>query len=732
MINIVFPCSSPAVQPLTDQSGPDLEEMMDMDVADLLNIQIITVSKELEDSFLAPGTIYVITEDEILRNGWRFLQDALKSVPSVYLYDPHSWVWGGQRGFVSNFSQTLLMINGREVNNLVASEGFISRQFATYNIKQIEVMASPGSALYGANALAGIINIITKESDPNYTGLETGLNYGSFNSGSTSFTFAHSIKDFRFRGSGMFFRSDEEDYSSFVRDTNDFSRGWEDNQLANKSIDDYENPSKSLPLNFQVDYKDIYAGVNYYYNRQSQGLEKLSWDYTEGEDHREFALFYGGINKEIREDMKIKLEYQHTKSWFWGRYYPGLWPASRLQTSDSVNVFTWAPDDIVDPNVSFAQNLINNGYIDPDNITEEDIEKYFTHIYSNKNSDGSTRQRVDLQFDWQINDKIGLISGYTYDRLDYIGLAVTDAATGEGASFDVPLDTSKREDVYDSFKHGWFAQIKDEIFDDKLWGTLGVRYDHQNFYGGTINPRAALVWQPLKGSILKFMYGQAFREPNVFELSSDPGVQPAKLISYETSYSQQLGKMVRFFCTSYYNKVSDFLGSVGSIIGTGVGQVEEQRVMGTEFRIDAKYKDWHSFINGSIILDAEQDIVDEQTGGKSTQDLLSISRNRINTGITYNFYDNYAFSLLHSFTGSYEALSGNPNVTNTFRIGSANEVNATLSMDSVRVFDHDLSGYFTITNLTDSEIYHANIRGSGPHKFLQDGRAFYFGITSKW
>ncbi len=58
--------SSLAAAPLTDQSEPDLEEMMDMDIGDLLNMQIVTASKELEDSFLAPGTVYVITEEDIL------------------------------------------------------------------------------------------------------------------------------------------------------------------------------------------------------------------------------------------------------------------------------------------------------------------------------------------------------------------------------------------------------------------------------------------------------------------------------------------------------------------------------------------------------------------------------------------------------------------------------------------------------------------------------------------
>ncbi len=296
-----------AVSAFADQREEALQELLALDIEDLLAVNVTTVSKKSESALLAPGTIYVITEEEINRNGWRFLQDALKTVPSIYLYNPQSWVWGGQRGLVSNFSQTLLMINGREVNNLIASEAFISRQFATYNIKRIEVMASPGSALYGANALAGVINIITRDADPNYSGVEIALDYGSFNSRGVSFTFGKRLGAWRFSGSGMAYASDEADFTKFVQDTENFSKGWADNSLAAKSINAYENPSASQPLNLQIDYQDFYLGVNYYKNRQSHGQEKLRWDYTRGEDYREMSLFYGGGNTQIKDEKTKKI-----------------------------------------------------------------------------------------------------------------------------------------------------------------------------------------------------------------------------------------------------------------------------------------------------------------------------------------------------------------------------------------------------------------------------------------
>jgi len=708
------------------------EGLLFLSVEELLNVPVVTASKKEEASFYAPGTVYIITEEEIKRYGWRYLQDALKYIPSVYLYDPHSWVWGGQRGLVSNFSQTLLMINGREVNNLIASEGFISRQFATHNIKRIEVMASPGSALYGANALAGVINIITKELDPSYEGIEIGLEMGSFNSEAIDIVFGQKFGNVRVSGSARYSSSDEEDYSAFVRDTENYSKGWADNGLANNYLNDYDNPSRSRPVNIQIDLNDFYLGMNSYYNRQSHGLEKLRWNYTDGEDHREMELIYGGLNHKIDSEKKIKVEFQRTKSKLWGKYHAGLWPVSRLQAPDTITLNTDPLPGACSASTSYADCLVTLGVIDPDNITDADIQKYFTHIYTNKNDRGSMREKLEIQYDWQINDRTGLITGYTYDVINYTGLAVTDAATGIGATYEIPIDISKRKDVYGSRKYGIFAQAKNELKIDELWLTAGVRYDSQNHYGSSTNPRAGLVWQADERRIVKFLYGESFREPNVFELSSDPDVKPAKLRSFEINYSQMISDQSRLFLAGYHNRVKNFLGSVGSIIGTGVGSVQEQKVVGAEFRIDTKWKRWNSFINGSFILDAEQDYIDSGTGSKSTQDVLSIPEERFNVGMSYNLTDNHALSLVYSFTNSYEANSGNSSVTDTQKINSASDLSASLSATDIAISTFKVDAFLTVTNLLNNEIYQANIRHSGPNKFLQDGRAINVRLVTKW
>ncbi len=722
LVGLLAICSGAIALP---QEGV-LQALLSHDIESLLEVRVTTVSKTPESALLAPGTLYVITEAQIRRNGWRFLQDALASVPSVYLYDPHSWIWGGQRGLVSNFSQTLLMINGREINNLIASEAFISRQFSTHNIERIEVMASPASALYGANALAGVINIITRDGSADYTGSEITIDYGSFNSRGASFVFAQRQGDWRLSGSGMVYNSDEADFSDLVGDREKFSVGWADNSLASEAINGYENPSSSLPINLQLDYKNYYLGVNYYRNRQSQGLEKLRWDYTNGEDNRQLSLYYVGTKLPLGRDKIVQLEYQHTRSRLWGRYTAGLDPVARLQAPDGLDIFTFAAADSVDPSLSFGQNLANNGYIDPGNITSTDIEQYFTHLYSNKSSRGSTRDKLELQFNWAISPETGVIVGYTYDAIAYVGLAVTDAAVGIGASDNIPLDISNRPPSYDSVKQGLFGQMKSELVLDRLWLTAGVRADRQNHYGSTVNPRLGLVWQGGAGRIFKFMYGEAFREPNVFELASDPTAEPAKLRSYELNYHQRLLANSEVFLAAYHNRVTNFLGSVGSTIGSGIAQVDEQHVTGLEFRLNTEVGNWLGMINGAWIVDGEQ----LSQGQRAA--LLSIPKRRANIGLSYLFPAGFSANLRYQYTAGYEALSGNPDIDALLEIASAHRFDVTLSMGDIPLFGQRVEGFFTVTNLTDATIYQANVRRTGPQQFLQAGRAAYVRIALRW
>lgn len=733
----LFPSTSLAVNHTQDEA--DLADRFEMPLDELLSMHIVSASKHREPHVLAPSTVYVITQEEIERFGFRFLQDALKIIPSVYIYDPHSWIWGGQRGFVSNFSQTLLLVNGREVNDLVALETYISRQFATHNIERIEVMASPGSALYGANALAGLINIITKDAGTDAEGFQVGVEGGSYQSTGVDVVFARKTNGFRVSGNARIFRSQEANHLDFVKDSNGLLKGWTDAPWALTNISQYKNPSEAWTLSLQLEHSGVYAGYFTYTNKQSHGMEKRRWEFQDASDNRQMQLFYVGFDKELSDRLGVKLEYQHIRSKVWGKYAGGLWPVARLQASTNIGIYN-IPDLVTASDGtllqgqeaiqkhygSFAAYLVDQGTLDPNNLTHQDIQQYFTHIYSNKSENGSTRNRVDLDLDWEAFESSILSSGVAFDLIDYVGLAVTDAATGIGATYDVPMDLSLRDDVYDSLKMSLYIQYKSEIVNDLLWLTAGARYDYQNHYGGEFNPRASVVIGPGESHFAKLMYSEAYREPNVFELSSNSSLKPAKLRSLELQYIGRFWDNLTIQFAGFRNHVANFLESVGSVVGTGIGSVDSQTVYGLEFRSVFRTPSWYVFIQGAQILSARQEF-QKSTGQSAEQDVLGIPKFHGTLGAAYTLFDRYHLAALYSYTRPYDALSGNLSLTDPFQIPEAHEVGLTFSVNGFELSGYRFCASLTVNNLLARKIYHANIRRSesGTDRFLQNGTSVF-------
>ena len=132
------------------------------------------------------------------------------------------------------------------------------------------------------------------------------------------------------------------------------------------------------------------------------------------------------------------------------------------------------------------------------------------------------------------------------------------------------FDVEPRATYLDSRERGSFFSIyaQDEFRIAKnLILNGGIRYDHFSTFGGTLNPRAALIYQPAEATTLKAVYGQAFRAPNAYENfyessinKRNPRLSPETIRSYELIWEQQLGKHWR---TSTSLVLDDIKGLIG-------------------------------------------------------------------------------------------------------------------------------------------------------------------------
>jgi iron complex outermembrane receptor protein len=153
-----------------------MSDYLDLPLEDLLSIKVTTVSKKQQPLNEVASAVYVITGEDIKRSGVTSIAEALRMAPGIHVarIDANKWVITS-RGFGSQFSNKLLvMIDGRTVYSPTFSGVYWDAQDTLlYDIDRIEVIRGPGATVWGANAVNGVINIITKNSSSTRGGLAT-------------------------------------------------------------------------------------------------------------------------------------------------------------------------------------------------------------------------------------------------------------------------------------------------------------------------------------------------------------------------------------------------------------------------------------------------------------------------------------------------------------------------------------------------------------------------------
>ncbi len=154
-----------------------LAALKQMTLEDLMSIKVTSVSKKEEPLSLAASAVAVISGDDIRRSGVTTLPDALRLAPGVHVgrVDSHQWAVG-VRGFNDTFAQNLLVLmDGRSVYTPLFSGVFWQAQDTMLeDLDRIEVIRGPGSTIWGANAVNGVINIVSKPAKETQGGLIAG------------------------------------------------------------------------------------------------------------------------------------------------------------------------------------------------------------------------------------------------------------------------------------------------------------------------------------------------------------------------------------------------------------------------------------------------------------------------------------------------------------------------------------------------------------------------------
>jgi len=175
---------STSVENQIDKLGAEDLEFRD----DSVEMNVISASRSSKRIGELPITIYVVTREEIIKNHYNSLIDVIKSLPGVRVSQPGSGELGESfqlRGLIGNL-YTMILINGLPIKPSGVIGMPVLSQLPIRQAERIEVIYGPAAAVYGADAVSGVINIITKEADKG-TFVMGDINLGKFNYRSSNF-----------------------------------------------------------------------------------------------------------------------------------------------------------------------------------------------------------------------------------------------------------------------------------------------------------------------------------------------------------------------------------------------------------------------------------------------------------------------------------------------------------------------------------------------------------------
>jgi iron complex outermembrane receptor protein len=173
-----FLATPASAQLMADASDP-LTQLSRMSLEELAHVEVTSVSKSAQSLSSAPASIYVITHEDIQRSGVLSIPEALRLAPNLQVEQINSQDYQiSARGFggnleLQNFSnKILILIDGRSVYNpLFSGVAYDAQDVIMDDVDRIEVISGPGATLWGANAMNGVINIITRHAQQTTGGL---------------------------------------------------------------------------------------------------------------------------------------------------------------------------------------------------------------------------------------------------------------------------------------------------------------------------------------------------------------------------------------------------------------------------------------------------------------------------------------------------------------------------------------------------------------------------------
>ncbi len=598
-----------AEQTVADEQAV-LAQLLELSLTELMEVEVTTIATgSAQTTAQAPAVTSVISAEDIQKMGAANLGDVLRSVPGfhvrrsgVFYQDTYAI-----RGISSGFNpEVLLLIDGIPVNSLTI--GGSRRPFwdapLLRDIARIEVVRGPGSALYGADAYSGVVNIISKTTK-DIKGTEGGVRGGSFSSGEAwllhggeinGFDVSFSLQTLRTSGHEEIIERDKQTvYDELTGTHASIAPG--DMNLNRRALDTRLQVGKGnwlLRTAFQGRY-DVGRGVS----TDPSGLIQ---------DQR-FDANLTWHNPKLTEhwDVQAQVSYQTIREWPQNdllSYPPG---AARKNPDGSLTVY---PNGMI-----FSIGLAEHH-------SRLETSAFYTGIKNHKIRIGAGFHYVDAH-DMATSTNIGPDPRFppgSGKLLDPTAPPLNLAGTWRGTI--TPTATRHDQHIYIqdiwAFAPGW------EL-------TAGLRYDDYSDFGATTNPRLALVKQVSEALTAKFLYGKAFRAPSINELyvgnndniKGSINLQPESIDTFELAAEWQVTEKLRLAGNVFYYQAQDKILFAPLASNPSINSVAqnlgEQNGKGFELELRWKINKYFNMLASYSYVDTQNELTGSPLGNDPSQ-----------------------------------------------------------------------------------------------------------------
>lgn len=498
-----------------------------------MNVKVVTASGFAQTTAQAPSTITVITAAQIRERGYEQLEDALRDVPGIDMvhingYAPTLIYFRGMYG--AENLRALLMIDGIAENNILGSNDMAGPAYSLHDVDRIEIIWGPISALYGANAFGGVINIISKKG-AQIAGVHAEAGLGSYD---TRFEKLDAgFRKGRWEGAvaGSLYFTEGPVFSN--RDPH-YNASFVDNALSYKGQLSYHAGAGTTTIGYRS-YRTPGGWGTYsnsatrYFGLPSQGYDNLG---LVGLVQRNFLGKRSGVDDPYLRTLYLQEEYE---------------------VSPKFNVlgrFSYRETGVADDSYIL---ITTNGTL---------MQRFPIVTASNRISG-------ELSGRYRIGDKAQLAAGLSFyqDNVERGERAFTydpavQLADGKDSVTDLhPKLLPRAYDIRNNF--GSYAQyVIATPFLHKTTFTLGARYDYNSYFGSAFSPRLAIVNELSKQLTLKLQVGRAFRAPTeleIYQTGRNFKLETEKITSFEANAVYMPARWVSIGVNLFRNELRDVI-----------------------------------------------------------------------------------------------------------------------------------------------------------------------------